>query len=75
VDRQAAGPVMTARHRAALERAAVALARAARAARRPGAAGELMALDLNEALDALGAIVRTGGDVLGEIFARFCIGK
>ena len=75
VDRQAAGPVMTARHRAALERAAAALARAARAARRPGAAGELVALDLNEALDALGAIVRTGGDVLGEIFSKFCIGK
>ena len=77
VDRQAAGPVVMARHRATLERAAVALARAHRQARRPDPAGELVALELDEALHALTAI--TGGDagtdVLDEIFARFCIGK
>ena len=75
VDRQAAGPVVTARHRSALERAVVALARAHRQARRPDPAGELVAVELNEALDALAAITGARGDVLGEIFSRFCIGK
>ncbi|MBL7139542.1 MAG: 50S ribosome-binding GTPase [Planctomycetes bacterium] len=75
VDRQAAGPVVTARHRAALERAAVALVRAHRLARRPEPAGELVALELGEALDALAAITGARGDVLDEVFSRFCIGK
>jgi len=75
VDRQAAGPVVTARHRAALQRASVALARAHRQVRRPDPAGELVALELGEALDALAAITGARGDVLDEIFARFCIGK
>jgi len=75
VDRAAAGPVVTARHRAALERAAVALARAHRQARRAEPAGELVALELNEALDALATITGARGDVLEEIFSRFCIGK
>jgi len=91
VDREAVGPVMTARHRAAMGHAAAALARAARIARRPGSArpgpgsavaepglaGELVAMELRDALDALGAIVgrQTPTDVLDEIFARFCIGK
>jgi tRNA modification GTPase len=75
VDREAAGPVVTARHRAALERAAVALARAHRQARRPGPAGELVAVELGEALDALAAIAGCRGDVLEHIFATFCIGK
>jgi len=76
VDRQAAGPVMAARHRAALEQAAVALARAAELARR-AAGGELVALELRESLHALGAIVGEGvdRDVLDLIFSRFCIGK
>jgi len=77
VDRQAAGPVVTARHRSALEQAAAALARADRVARRPGDADELVALELGEALQALGAILGRAvhGDVLDEIFSRFCIGK
>ncbi len=75
VDRQAAGPVVTARHRAALERAAVALARAHRLARRSEPAGELVAMELGEARDALATIIGARGDVLDEIFARFCIGK
>ena len=77
VDRQAAGPVLTARHRASLEAAAVALARAARVARRGGGTGELAAVELREALESLGAIVgeRAGPDVLDLIFSRFCIGK
>jgi tRNA modification GTPase len=76
VDRQAAGPVVAARHRAALEQAAVALARAAELARRAGG-GELVALELRESLHALGAIVGDGvdGDVLDLIFSQFCIGK
>jgi len=77
VDRQAAGLVVTARHRAALEQAAAALARAARVARRAQPAGELVAVELNEALEALGTISgrKAHGDVLEEIFSRFCIGK
>jgi len=75
VDRAAAGPVVTARHRAALERAAVALVRAHRQARRAEPAGELIALELREALDALADIAGGRGDVLEEIFSRFCIGK
>jgi tRNA modification GTPase len=76
VDRQAAGPVLTARHRSALEESAVALARAGRVARR-GGAGELAAASLREALESLAAIVgeRAGPDVLNLIFSRFCIGK
>jgi len=76
VDRQAVGPVVTARHRAAMERTAGALARASRLARR-GESGELVALELHEALDSLGAILgrKVDGDVLAEIFSQFCIGK
>jgi len=77
VDREAAGPVVTARHRAALEKAAVALARAGRLARRDGAAGALVALELRESLESLETVVgrRADRDVLGAIFSRFCIGK
>ena len=77
VDREAVGPVVTARHRAEMERAAPALARAARQARRRQAAGELVAVELREALDALAAIAgrQADADILGDIFARFCIGK
>ncbi|MBM4019817.1 MAG: hypothetical protein FJ288_16100 [Planctomycetes bacterium] len=77
VDRQAAGPVVAARHRAAMEQAAAALARASRLARRSDGAGELVALELREALGALGTIVgrRLDAGVLDIIFSRFCIGK
>ncbi|MCX5654978.1 MAG: 50S ribosome-binding GTPase [Planctomycetota bacterium] len=77
VDRQAAGPVLTARHRSALEAAAGALARAAGLTRRGGEAGELAALELREALESLGAIVGQGAgpDLLDLVFSRFCIGK
>jgi len=76
VDRESAGPVVTARHRSALERAAAALARAHRVARR-GGAGELAALELREALEALGTVAgrKADGDVLDAIFSKFCIGK
>jgi tRNA modification GTPase len=77
VNRQAIGPVVTGRHRAAMERAAVALARAARQARRGRPAGELVALELGEAIDSLADVLgrKADADVLGEIFSRFCIGK
>ncbi|MHB8769376.1 MAG: tRNA uridine-5-carboxymethylaminomethyl(34) synthesis GTPase MnmE [Syntrophales bacterium] len=64
------------RQKAALERAAAGLTRA-RDALRDGRAPELAALELREALAALGEI--TGGnaaeEVIDRIFARFCIGK
>jgi tRNA modification GTPase len=76
VDREASGPVVTARHRSAMEEAAGALGRAERVARESGE-GELVALELREALAALGGILgrEAGEDVLQRIFARFCIGK
>jgi tRNA modification GTPase len=76
VDREAARPVVTARHRAAMEQAAASLGRA-EALARAGERQELAALELREALDALGAVVgrRTPEDVLHAIFARFCVGK
>lgn len=42
-----------------------------------GAAGDLMAIDLQEAIDALGAVSgeNVKVDVLDEIFSRFCVGK
>ena len=77
VDRESAGPVLAARHRAALERAVVALARAGRLARRGRTAGELVALELREALESLAAVTghRADADILGAIFSTFCIGK
>jgi tRNA modification GTPase len=64
------------RHVEALERARAALERAALAARaaRPG---EIVALELREALSCLGEVTgRTlGGDLLERIFSRFCVGK
>ncbi len=76
VDREAARPVMTARHRSALAEAAGALGRAARTAR-AGLGEELVAVELREALDALGSILgrRAPEAVLASIFARFCVGK
>lgn len=64
------------RHRDALRRAGEGLDAAA-ALLEANAAGELAALELREALDALGEIVGRLDieDILGEIFGRFCIGK
>jgi len=64
------------RHKVKLEKALVA-SRAAKEgfwSRRPA---ELVAIDLRDALDALGEIigVTTTEDILDQIFSRFCIGK
>ena len=71
-----AGAVGNLRHADALERARAALGRAARAAaeRRPG---EIVALELHEALTALGEVTgrSVGEDLLERIFSRFCVGK
>lgn len=64
------------RHLGAIDRAAAALD-AGREQLRAHAAGDLLAEDLRSAHDALGAITGafTSDDLLGEIFANFCIGK
>lgn len=64
------------RHLDALERVAVALAQA-RAAVEGRRGAELVAEDLRQAQDALGEITGafTPEDLLGQIFATFCIGK
>jgi len=71
-----AGAVANRRDAEALERARAALARAGAVAAE-GAPGEIVALELREALGALGEVSgRTlGGDVLERIFSRFCVGK
>ncbi len=68
--------VMNQRHRQHLREARAATCRARRALA-AGASGDLLALDLRAALDALGAITGavTNEHVLGQIFSRFCIGK
>jgi tRNA modification GTPase len=67
---------VNARHLGCLRRAAEAL-RAAEAQLAAEAAPEFTALDLREALEAIGEVTgRTDvEDLLGVIFARFCIGK
>ena len=77
-------PVLLARHRAALadaqnlmgqaRDAAVACVDAGRRAVEPA---EIIAMQLRDSLDALGIVAghRTPDDVLGALFARFCIGK
>jgi tRNA modification GTPase len=64
------------RHVEAVERARAALARAAIAAAE-GMPGEIVALELREALTVLGEVTgRTvDEDLLDRIFARFCVGK
>lgn len=68
--------VTNARHHEALLRALDALERV-RSGLSHGLTGDLLAEDLREALRQLGSIFGeiTTDDVLGEIFARFCIGK
>lgn len=68
--------IARARHRDALVRARAHLATAGRS--NAGALGdELIALDLRLALDALGEVVGavSPDEILGRIFAEFCIGK
>ena len=68
--------VMNQRHRRHLRRARQAVVRA-REALAAGASGDLLTLDLREALDEIGQITGavTNEDVLDQIFSRFCIGK
>jgi len=70
------GAVSNPRHVEALSRARESLARAA-AAGCSGAPGEIVALELREALEAIGEVTgRTvGEDLLDRIFSRFCVGK
>ena len=70
------GIVPNLRHKLALERALSASKRAAHGFRTHEPV-ELIAIDLKEALDALGEIVgkTTTEDILDQIFNRFCIGK
>jgi tRNA modification GTPase len=65
---------LTSRHLAAIAEARAALARGA--AHASGAA-EVVALELREALDALGRVLGrvSPDDLLGKIFSSFCIGK
>ncbi len=65
---------LNARHVRAIESAVDALERAGQVL---DGGVEVIALDLREALDALGSIlgVITPDDLLGRIFSRFCIGK
>ena len=64
------------RHHDALRRADAALADV-QAGLGDGRSGELVALDIRNALEALGEITGevTNDEVLGSIFGRFCIGK
>ena len=63
---------LNARHVAALSEARASLARALHAD-----AAELVAADVREAVDQIGSVVGilTPDDILGKIFAGFCIGK
>jgi tRNA modification GTPase len=67
---------LNARHRHSIGEAREALARAREAAR-SSAGAEVIALELREALDGLGRVLGrvTPDDVLGRVFASFCIGK
>jgi tRNA modification GTPase len=63
------------RHVRAINDARAALARATQSA--SGGGAEVVAMELREALDALGSVLGrvTPDDVLGRIFSGFCIGK
>ncbi len=71
-----AGSVANPRHADALGRSRAALERAGAAAAR-GEPGELVALELREALGALGEVTgrNASEELLERIFSRFCIGK
>jgi len=71
-----AGALANARHAEAVSRAAAALDRAA-AAGEAGSPGEIVALELREALGALEEVTgrRVSDDLLDRIFGRFCVGK
>ncbi len=77
-------PVLLARHRSALADAQSLMGQARDAAqacvnagRRAAEPAEIIAMQLRDALDALGIVAghRTPDDVLAALFARFCIGK
>jgi tRNA modification GTPase len=72
-----AGLALNRRHVGGIDEARSALSRVAAACAATNAAAELIALELREALDALGRILGsvTPDDVLGRIFSSFCIGK
>lgn len=65
-----------ARHAEALSRAREALARA-RAAAAAAMPGEIVSIDLHEAIAAIGEVTGrdVGEDLLERIFSRFCVGK
>jgi tRNA modification GTPase len=67
---------LNARHEESIREAQRALSRA-RAATTDGCGAEVIALELREALDALGRVLGevSPDDVIGRIFAGFCIGK
>ncbi|MGE9269121.1 MAG: tRNA uridine-5-carboxymethylaminomethyl(34) synthesis GTPase MnmE, partial [Verrucomicrobiales bacterium] len=67
---------VNARHQACLQRASSSL-REARRGLREGWESELVAVDLREAMEAIGDIagVVDTEEVLGKIFSSFCIGK
>lgn len=64
------------RHKLAIEKALTA-SKTAAGGFRSGQPAELVAIDLKEALDALGEVIgmTTTEDILDQIFNRFCIGK
>ncbi len=68
---------INARHQACLERAQAALTAAIRLLQPGCTDSELAAMDLRDALDALGEVVGKidTEDLLGVIFSSFCIGK
>ena len=68
---------LNARHLRALSDARAALARAIDRAATTIAVPEIVAVELRDALDALGVVTGavTPDDLLGRIFAAFCIGK
>jgi tRNA modification GTPase len=75
-ERQAGGLAINDRHEVALKRARRAVAAAAQAVTANGEL-ELIAFEVQNAATALGEIIgeTTTEEVLGEIFANFCIGK